>query len=74
MVNLSGLLPPKPVLDGYLREYGFSYVREQFFDENFNLKPDAPEELRIEEERSKSIPVNEWLSPSSDAFRGVESL
>lgn len=71
---MSSLLPPKPVLDSYLRKYGFSYVREQFFDENFNLKPDAPEELRIEEERSKGISVNEWLSSSSDAFRGVDSL
>ncbi len=71
---MSSLLPPKPVLDSYLRKYGFSYVREQFFDEDFNLKPDAPEDLRVEDERSKSIPVAEWLSPSSDEFRGVDSL
>ena len=39
-------LPPTPVFDSYLEKYGSLEVFDMFFDENMELLPDAPEDLR----------------------------
>ena len=71
---MSELVPPMPVFVSYMRKLGSDYIFDHFFDDNMNLTDEAPDDLRYEHEHLDDAPFSEWLSPSSDELRGVDSL
>lgn len=71
---MSELVPPMPVFVSYMRKLGSDYIFDHFFDDDMNLTDEAPEDLRYEREHLDDVPVSEWIGPSSDKLRGVDSL
>jgi hypothetical protein len=41
-------MPPMPILNGLIEKYNFFLVRKKYFDENWEVKPDAPNGLKEE--------------------------